>query len=127
MMPPHIVKAANPSLGFLIPFTHPPSRPDLLLELLQLLKLRLGGVILVQRIAAADHSVARRGRAIAERAANEFRRQRAFLHRIGQNRRVRQDHPAKANDVHPAIAHDVLRDVRQVFLQITVGGADNNR
>jgi len=62
------------------------------------------------------------GRAIAERSANGFRRQRALFDSISQNARVREDHPPKPDDIGPAIAHDILRDMGQVLLQITVAG-----
>ena len=46
------------------------SRADFLLDLLQLLKLRFGRIVFVERITAGNHPVARRGGAIAECPAN---------------------------------------------------------
>ena len=96
------------------------SRPDLFLHVLQLLELRFGRVVFVEGIAAGNHPVARRGGAIAERAADQFIRQRAFLHGFGEHVGITQHHAPQAHHVHPTIAHDVLRDVRQVFLQVAV-------
>jgi hypothetical protein len=45
-------------------------RPHFFLDLFQPLKLRLGGVVFVERVTAGNHPVARRGRAIAERPMN---------------------------------------------------------
>ena len=47
--------------------------------------------------------------------------------RVGGQLRIGQHHAAEADDVGPAVAHDVLRHVRQVFLQVTVGGADEEQ
>ena len=116
----------NPSLKCLQCRFQTISRPDLLLHFLQLRELRLGGIIFIQRITAGDHSVARRGGAIAERTADQFVRQRTFLHRFRQHVRIAQDHTPQAHHVRPTVAHDVLRHVRQVFLQVAVSRADED-
>src|SRR2546428_746106 len=100
------------------------SSSDRLLDLLQLLKLRLCGVILVERVTTADEAVARSGRAITESAADKLPLQFALRHRVSEDVRISQRHPTQANHVRPSVANDILRHVRQVFLQVTVGGAD---
>src|SRR5207302_2175865 len=98
-------------------------RSDRLLDFPQLLGLRFARVILVERVTAADQAVARRGGAIAERAADGFLFQRALLHCVGDNRGIGQRHAAQADQVRPAVADDELCNVRQILLQVTVGGA----
>jgi len=62
----------------------------------------------------------------AERAAKWIWLRARLRNRVRQNRRVGQDHPAQADDVGPALAHDVLGDMRQILLQIAVTGADED-
>ena len=96
---------------------------DRLLDFPQLLELRFARVILVERVAAADEAVARRGGAIAERAADGFLFQGALLHCVCDNRGIGQRHAAQADQVRPAVADHELGNVRQILLQVTVGGA----
>src|SRR6266699_7033805 len=73
---------------------HRVSRPDSLLDLSQHLRFRFRRVVLVERITTADQTVAWRGRAIAERAADELFLERAFFDSIGQDVWIRLPHVA---------------------------------
>src|SRR6266566_3313648 len=55
------------------------SRPDRSLDLLQFLKIWFARVILVERVTAADQTVARGSCAVAEGTADELFLERAFL------------------------------------------------
>src|SRR5438034_1299206 len=60
------------------------SRPDRSLDLLQFLKIWFARVILVERVTAADQTVARGSCAVAEGTADELFLERAFLDRVGE-------------------------------------------
>src|SRR5690242_16771299 len=94
------------------------------LDFLQLLKFRFAFVIFIQRIATADDSVAWRCRAIAESPANKFRCQFATRNRISENGRITQNHSPDSHHVRPPISDYGLRNMWQIFLQITVTGTD---
>src|SRR5262249_36090367 len=102
-------------------------RPYCPLHFLQLLELRFRAVIFIQRITAADHSISWASRTITEGAADRFGRQSALFNRICQDAWIRQHHPPEPDDIRPTIPHDILRDVRQVLLQITITGADQDK
>ncbi len=93
--------------------------------------LELGGVfeflvVLVERVAAGAQAVARGGGAIAERAADETLFDRALFRGVGENAGVGQDDAADADNVDMPVAEIVLRDVREIFLQVGVAGADED-
>src|ERR1035437_10127140 len=118
------VRASRPHSN---PAAPPPMRAKLTLQLLNLLELPglgLRGVVAVEGVAAADEAVAGAGGAVAKGAADRFGGEGPLPYRIGQYARVGEHHPAESNAIGPAITHDVLRDVRQIFLQVAVGGAD---
>src|SRR5689334_13549053 len=92
------------------------------LDFFQLLKLGLGAVVAVEGIAATDQAIARRGGAIAEGAADELGREHPLRERVGENVRIAEHDPANADNVGPAVAHDVLPHMGQIFLKIAVAG-----
>src|SRR6185503_19574957 len=81
------------------------------LYFLQLLKLRFGRVIFVQRIAATDHAVARGGGAIAEGAADRLGDDCAGLNSVGEDGGVTQGHSSNSHQVRPTVADHVLSDM----------------
>ena len=89
--------------------------------------MRMLGVKVVQGKATADQAVAGRARAITERAANGLGVERPFLQRVGQDRWIGQKHAAQANRIGPTVADHVLCHVRQVFLEVAVGRANDHR
>src|ERR1022692_2136047 len=97
------------------------------LDCLELLRLRFGGVVAVQRVAAADQPVARGRGAIAKGAAYGFGREGPLPYRIRQYPRVGQHHAPDPDEVGPVVAQDMLRHVWQVFLQVAVSGADQQQ
>ena len=103
------------------------SGPGPLFDRLQLLELGLGAVMFVERIAAADEPVPRGRCAIAKGATDEFRVHGLPGHDIRQRGWVRQDHPAETDHVRPPLLENGLRHMRQILLQIAVGGADHQR
>ena len=70
----------------------------LLLERIELNELGLRRVVFVQGITAADESVARRGRAIAERAADYTRMERTVRHGVGQDIRITEHRAPDPDD-----------------------------
>src|ERR1039458_2349832 len=76
------------------------------LDCLELLKLRFGGVVAVQRVAAADQPVARGRGAVTKGAAYGFGREGPLPYRIRQYPRVREDHAANADDFPPGLGPD---------------------
>src|SRR5919109_1128565 len=103
-----------------------PSGSDRFLDLPQRLKSRPATVMLVQRITAADQTVARRGCAITESAADGFFLEHALFEGVGEDVRISEGHAAQTDHVRPAMAHHVLRDVREVFLEVGVSRADED-
>ena len=77
------------------------------LDCLELLRLRFGGVVAVQRVAAADQPIARGRGAIAKGAAYGLGREGPLPYRIRQYPWVREDHAANADEVGPVIAQDM--------------------
>ena len=99
------------------------SRPNFFLPFLQLLELGFGGIIFIQWIAAGNQAVAGRCGAITEGAADLLRCDPPGFHRFSEHVWITQDHAAQSDHVRPAVAHDGLRNVRQVFLQVAISGA----
>src|SRR5262245_15788861 len=77
-------------------------------------------VELVERIASRHEPEPRTGGAITERAAEELPLQRPSFEQVRGQIRIRQHDPAEADEIDQALAHVVLRHVRQPLLQIAV-------
>src|ERR1700722_6635785 len=74
----------------------------------------------IQWIASRNDPVPRCRGAVAERAAQFLFLHPATAQKIQRQFGIRQHHPAKPDDVNPALTYHRLRDVREEFLQIGI-------
>src|SRR6185295_16224751 len=81
----------------------------------------------VERITATHQAVSWSRCAITESPADRFGRQRSFFNGVGEHGRIRQRHSAQANHIGPSVSHNILSDVRQVFLEIAISGTHKNK
>src|SRR5262249_7030 len=77
-------------------------------------------VVVIERITAGRQSVAWRGSAITECAADKFVFQLAPSQPVPENFRVTQAHPPQADAIHPTFAQRPLRHVREEILEVGV-------
>lgn len=81
---------------------------------------------IVERVTTGAQAVARRGGAVAKSAADETRFQFSFRCGVGKHGWIRKHRTTEANRIDVSVAHVKFRDVREIFLQVGISGADGD-
>src|SRR5262245_14339015 len=80
---------------------------------------------MIERVASRRQSVARRGRAVAERSADSLALERTSFENVQRQLGIRQDYAAEPDAVGPSVTYGSLSHVGQELLQICIAGSDD--